>query len=174
MRVVSETSEAELARKRKADETRRAMDRVQSAVVDLTANLLRVTRGAGKSYELGAQANQFVETLIAYREVAGCYPDTYSLDNALRFERDEEFLNRLKGDALDEYYAKEKVLRGALQTVASRLLGQSTIQRMGENEMFEGIRRIEDIQEKNRKLHEVEWKRTPPRKKSRKPRDISM
>jgi hypothetical protein len=174
MHVVSETSEAELARKRKDDETGRAMNRVQSAVVQLTANLLRVTRGAGKSYELGAQASHFVETLIAYREVAGCYPDTYSLDNALRFERDEAFLNRLKGDALDEYYANEKVLRGALQTVASRLLGQSTIQRMGENEMFEGMRRIEDIRERNRKVREAEWKRPAARKKSRKPRDISM
>lgn len=167
MHIVSETSEAELARKRKEDAVHNAMARVRSALVELGANLLRVTRGAGKSYELGTQANRFVEALISYQEAAGCYPDAVSLNGVLDFGHDEEFLSKLKGDARDEYYAKQAILRGALQTVASQMLGQLTIQRSGEKELSDGIQHLNGIREKRRKLHEAEWRQSIRAKKPR-------
>ena len=58
--VVSENSEEDLAR-------RQAMDKVRWALRDLAANLMVITRGAGKPWEIGRQAQQLVNELLAYR-----------------------------------------------------------------------------------------------------------
>jgi hypothetical protein len=51
MRIVSENSETDLARQR-------ALDQVDWKIRELTANLLRITRGAGKPYEIMQQMMQ--------------------------------------------------------------------------------------------------------------------
>jgi hypothetical protein len=56
MRIVSEKSEAQIARHQAEIARDRAMNKASWALRELTANLLRVTRGAGKPYEIGRQA----------------------------------------------------------------------------------------------------------------------
>jgi hypothetical protein len=79
MRVVSENSEAELAQKA-------AMAEVYWALRELTANLLRVTRGAGSAGEIARQAQAPLDGLIKYREAVGIYPSLYELADALAID----------------------------------------------------------------------------------------
>ena len=98
MEVVSENTPEAVAARRKQLEIEDAKDLVQWALRDLAANILRVTRGAGKSYELGQQAQYFVECLIAYRQVVGCYPASWDLDAMLGVEKDQEVVARMNDE----------------------------------------------------------------------------
>jgi hypothetical protein len=66
VKLVSENSDAEIAEND-------ALAAVEWALRDLAANILRVVRGAGKPYDLGRQAVEFANALVAYREAAGVY-----------------------------------------------------------------------------------------------------
>ena len=61
-------------------------------------------------------------------------------------ERGPEFVERLSDEELAEYHAKQAIIRGALQIVASRLVGQLTQERAGDHEMYRGLNRMEEIQ----------------------------
>jgi hypothetical protein len=98
-------------------EQRRCRLRVEYALRQLTANLLRVTRGAGRPSEVPAQALSLLEPCQEFRQVGH--------------------------DAPDFNHAVHTIVRGALQMTASRLLGQLTQERTGENEFYD---RIDDFQ----------------------------
>ncbi len=133
MRVVSENSAEDLARVR-------AEARVDGALRELAANMLRVVRGAGRPYELLRQADRFLAVCEAYREAVGHYPPDQDLGAALQVHRELE-----PGIFAESEYviadAREAMMRGGLQIAASRLLGQATQMRAGEAELFDGARR---------------------------------
>jgi hypothetical protein len=58
------------------------MEEVERTLRELTANLMRVTRGAGRPFQIGQQAQGLVEALIAYRDATGLYPSCSWLDVA--------------------------------------------------------------------------------------------
>lgn len=132
MRIVSENSDADLARER-------AIRQVDWALRDLTANLMRVTRGAGKPYEIGRQAQDFITALIEYRDTVGHFPPSDELASLLTIERDPEVMARMNDDNLAQIYAEQEIIRGSLQIVASRLVGQSTQETAGSDEMLGGV-----------------------------------
>jgi hypothetical protein len=68
MEVVSENSEAELARRRREDEVADALEQLGGRLRTLATNLLRIIRGAGKPSEIVFQA------MTAYHEAAGRWP----------------------------------------------------------------------------------------------------
>jgi hypothetical protein len=131
------------------------MARVRSALVDLVANALRVTRGAGKSGDLGQQACEFLQALNEYEEVAGFYPGSWNLDNALSIQREPSA--QLSVDELVERAAETVILQGALQVVASRMLGQRTFESKGQNELYDGIRQLDEHRKERRKRLKEEW-----------------
>jgi hypothetical protein len=138
MRIDSENSEVEIAR-------RHALRQVEQTLRELTANLIRVTRGAGKPYEIEAQAQSFLAALADYNETTGKFPSNYELANALTLERYVERIGRMPGWYRLERDAKREVICGSLQIAASRLLDQRTQERAGEHEMYLGIRDLGDI-----------------------------
>jgi hypothetical protein len=145
MRIVSENSDADLAR-------RRALERIEGTLRALTANLLRVTRGAGNAHELGRQAADFIEAVEAHRSSTGTMP--MSEEVAAMLDLDQyELLGKLDARERSRLLAEQTVIRGALQVVASRLMEQRTQETAGHHEMFEGINRVEDIREAER----AEW-----------------
>lgn len=146
LQVVSENTETDKAR-------RWAANQVSWALRDLTANLLRVVRGAGKSYEIGRQLEAALQAFIEYQKAFGHWPPAYDLSEALSVDRAEEWRSRLKGSELSRLYAEERVVRGALQKTASRLIGQTTQERAGDSEMYEGFRALEAAQDEMRR----EW-----------------
>ncbi len=78
LKLVNENSKAEVDR-----EWARA--RIRWPMKELAANLIRVTRGAGRVYDLPRQMVDVLEAMEAYRDVAGCYPSDYGLQQLCRF-----------------------------------------------------------------------------------------
>jgi hypothetical protein len=132
MRIVNENPDADLARER-------ATRQVDWTLRDLTANLMRVTRGAGKPYEIGRQAQDFIAALIDYRDAVGHFPPSAELASLLTVERDPEVMARMNDDNLAQIYAEQEIIRGSLQIVASRLVGQSKQETAGSHEMLGGV-----------------------------------
>lgn len=153
MRIVSENSAEDLAR---FD----AEQQVDMAVRELAANLLRVVRGAGRASELGRQADQFLAACEAYREVVGHYPPSEDLGAALHVHEMPE-PGKLAEHEYEFAAARESMVRGGLQIAASRLLGQSTQERAGESELFDGGRQYAALREERRK--EAERERLAPK-----------
>jgi hypothetical protein len=66
--------------------------------------------------------------------------------------------------------AEHTIYRGALQTLASELIGQNTQQRSGENEFHQGLRQLERIREERMRKEAARASQPTPRKrKLRKP-----
>jgi len=92
-----------------------------------------------------------------YREAHGAYPKPKLLRQALDPEdadfdhaewaqiRDEEALKwlSLSGEP-EKLEAEKKLLRGALQICASRLVGQHTQQILGEHELYSGVHQMKE------------------------------
>jgi hypothetical protein len=74
------------------------------------------------------------------------------LTNSLSAERDREFIKGLSDEFLEQYYAEQSIIRGALQIVASRLLGQRLQEAAGHREMYcDGVNKLEEIRAERRK-----------------------
>src|SRR5215470_14305441 len=134
MKVVAENTENDdLAR-------REAVLKVQSALRELAANLMRTVQGAGAPGEVGQQAQEFVNSLVAHREACGHMPGLDEIAAALSFEH-REWSGGLSDAAMDRLDARDMIVRGCLQIAASELLGQSTQLATGRREMHQGIRK---------------------------------
>jgi len=145
LRVVSSQSPHELER-RKADAE------IAPPFRALAANVLRIVRGAGRPEVLGGQMVACMQAVERYREAHGAYPKAKVLRLALdpeeaSFEtghwaqiQDEEALKWLSMSGQPEKLeAERKLLRGALQICASRLVGQNTQEIIGEHELYGGV-----------------------------------
>ena len=169
MRLVISNSEAEVVHKRE-------LGAIHATLRDLAANLLRVTRGAGRPYELANQAVAFVNACVAFREATGAYPMADEIAAALDLNDEPEWIRELEGTERALYDAKYVIIRGALQIVASEFLGQRTQVAAGSHELADGIRdhqaAIKAMRELRRKVAEkphtvVRSKSKPSRKNVR-------
>jgi hypothetical protein len=149
MKVISESSELEIAHQR-------AMPHVEWALRELAANLIRVTRGAGAPQSIGRQAQELIDNLVAYRDAVGHLPDPDQIASALDVDKTREI--RLdKSDAdLDDRYAIETIISGSLRTAAARLLRQRLQESAGEREMDSGLRELEVVKEARRRKRAAE------------------
>jgi hypothetical protein len=138
MRIASENSEIEIPRNR-------VMGRVKRTLRELTANIMRVARGAGKPGLIERQAAAFVKALIKYDEITGLSAPPDDLAKVLYTELDAELIEWSTGGNTAQHYAEETVIRGSLQITASRLLNQHLLAQAGKNEMLAGIRDLERI-----------------------------
>ncbi|MBB6465585.1 hypothetical protein HNQ96_001443 [Aminobacter lissarensis] len=116
---------------------------------DLAANIIRVVRGAGKSYEIASQCVLVLKVFQQYRDRVGCWPSSWEIDEALSIRRESE--NPTYDDAWEREHARDTIIRGALQVTASRLVGQNTQEQRGRSEMMDGVRELEHIREEARK-----------------------
>lgn len=136
MKIVSENTEADIARER-------AMQRVRNELQEITANLIRVVRGAGRPHEIARQSLALTEALTAYQAAAGMLP--LGDDLAAVIQPEEPGLHDWRAEDQVRHYARQRVIDGALQVAASRLLGQLTQERAGEREMHDGMVQIEEM-----------------------------
>jgi len=138
MELVSSNSDHDL-------EVRRARERAELAMLDLTANLLRIVRGAGKPYEIGRQVIACATAMQDHWDVAKVWPYN-EMAEAIRLPGlyDMKYGEGRDGDMA---YARQSILRGALQHIASDLLEQRTQQRAGDHEMMQGVNEILRIRE---------------------------
>lgn len=143
MKVVSENSKEELARRRK-------YPAVEWALKDLAANLMRVARGSGEPQRIYAQCFKLIEAMSDYSKEVGTWPSSHHLQASLDCQRD--LTDYLRSEYFEELDAYEIMLRGALQVVASRLLEQKTQESAGDHQLHDGRRMLEKAREDRRKL----------------------
>lgn len=144
VKIVSSNTDAELAR-------RRALRDAEVALVDLTSNLLRIVRGAGKSYEVGRQAAAVVRAFQAHWDAANMYPSAGEIDEMLSLEREDFIFDRYGEAEAMRILAQRQIIRGALQAAASELVGQRTQQTAGEREMWQGINSVIEGRERRKR-----------------------
>jgi hypothetical protein len=151
-----------------AEYAQQAIDR---ALLQLTANLIRIVRGAGKPEELIGQCAEFVNAAVDFQDKTKRWPPPNALVEAVRFEQD-------RSTDYDSFEARRQMaintmIRGSLQMVASKLLEQRTQFDRGEDEFDRGYRILEDLFEEQRKKRIAEQraarqpsatKRKPPKR----------
>ncbi len=57
---------------------------------ELAANIIRVVRGAGKSYEIAGQCVSVIEAFQQYRDKVGQWPSSWEIDQALSISRERQ------------------------------------------------------------------------------------
>jgi hypothetical protein len=143
MEIVSSQSEQDIARK----DAERSVD---WAIRELTANLMRISRGAGKSYDVGKQTVELMNSFQEYWDTHGVWP----WDRLNEFLAYDRFQYELRPDTelLERSLRRtqNKIVRGSLQMVASDLLRQSTQVAAGETEFFDGYFEREKAYEEER------------------------
>lgn len=143
MRIVSDNSDEEIGR-------HHAELRVTSDLIELSANLLRIIRGAGRAYEIRDQLIGVLQAMEEYRSVTGHGVPSDVISKALDFH-EPEWVEKLGDLEWQRYMAKRQIIRGALQIAASELLGQRTQVAAGDTQLHEGIRELERVAEEQRK-----------------------
>ena len=130
-RLVVENDPAELRRAQ-------ALQEISFPLRDLAANVMRVSRGAGKSYALGIQCAEVIASFERYRELTNQWASSWEIDAILRVRNVGLFESGYSehDDAVDD------IIGGSLQISASRLLDQKTQERAGEREMYSGLNSI--------------------------------
>jgi hypothetical protein len=159
MKIVSENSEEDLETRRKESEMRFARSKVKAALIDLTANLLRIVRSpdtGGKPYQVLRETVTLMEAFKEYDKVAGHWPPAHEIAEALSTRPVHESIDEAIKHWDPVKHAEDTIISGALQIAASRLLGQRTIAIKGSSEMHDGIRELEQAYMERLKKEEAE------------------
>jgi hypothetical protein len=93
---------------------------LRATLLELTANLMRVVRGAGKAERIAAQTNAFAIAFNEYSDIHGHGPAADLLREILHFRSNDPPDGGLPEDTI----AESAICRTALQVVASKLLDQ--------------------------------------------------
>lgn len=142
-----------------AENTRQQIDvnmlqeRVDYALRELAANIIRVVRGAGKPDDIIDQCNDVLKAAIDYHDKGHRFVSYHTVAEALRLDRDDI-------DDYDSYFGRRKLairrmVKGSLQIAASRLLQQQTQVHRGEAELDDGFIELESLREERRKQREA-------------------
>ncbi len=137
-----------------------ARDQLDYALRELTANLLRIVRGAGMPHRIGVDLGALRQAVHEYKRAHGDWPSPKVLVEILRFEsgiaelqgrRSQAEIDAMEERGLfDRMDAEYEICRGALQIVASDLLGQRIQKIAGQKELYEGIRNLQAARERRR------------------------
>ncbi|WP_128925756.1 hypothetical protein [Bradyrhizobium guangxiense] len=159
------------------------------AVRECAANLLRIVRGAGKPHELLLQMKKVIDSAVKFQEVHGYWPDDVIAAELHLDDERQEILERCRAGnlsqadidrwrndgTLDEMSAEYITFCGALQVIASRMIGQKTQESAGDSEFHRGLRELEEVREgrRRRALQEMRASRAAPaRRKTIKKRKL--
>lgn len=120
----------------------RATNVVKGTVRDMAANLLRIIRGNGYPHLIYDQMGDFYKSVIAFEELNKFGPG-HQLNEFLRYREPtslEEWEAFLVGKRRDrEADAIHMICQGALQYVASELVGQRLQSDAGMAELLRGV-----------------------------------
>ena len=144
MRIVSENSDEDLKRREIDAEFR-------WAIRELAANLMRITRGSGKPHEIGRQAQDMINIIDRYRLEVGHFPWARDLSSHLDIWTGWDEREKLGEVEFHCQTEEERLLRAALQLVASRMLGQRLQESPAETELLLAIKSLGEAREERRK-----------------------
>jgi hypothetical protein len=153
------------------------------ALREAAANMLRIIRGAGKSYALLKQLSDVVSAAVKVQDVTGRLP-TDILETVLRRESETEaILEKRRAGEIDEASierwhedgtfdrqdAEDSIKAGVLQMIASQFVGQVTQKCAGQSEMRNGINKVFAATQKAKQYRDA-GQRAPRAKTARKKR----
>jgi hypothetical protein len=136
LRVVSERSSEEIKKQT-------ATLALKFSLVNLTANLIRIVRGAGKPDRLLDDIDGFLGAYKDYCVTVDRVPDGAVLSALLQFTPDQN----PDDDRLDEVLLENAICRDALQIVASSLVDQRIHREKALGELQDHLRRFVDVRE---------------------------
>lgn len=139
--IVAEQSEAER-------DKQRALDELRWPTREMTANLLRVMRGAGRPHYLPQQIIDLAGMILEANKLSNAWGIWTTMEEVLH----DAFPDR--DDDIDS--ARQTLLRGSLQTLASNLVDQNTQRIRGERELTEGVDEMLAAWNERRRLREEE------------------
>jgi hypothetical protein len=152
MRLVSNNTDADVER-------RKVRRNLGFALRKLAANIMRVSRGAGKPYDLGLELARCIDGYQAYHNAHGFYPPEDEIARMLDYERDwpepvdgpdrrevawREDMDELELLQRSRDHAERAMQRASLQMVAAMLVGQDLQRRRGQDALEIAIRRHKD------------------------------
>ena len=155
MRLISENSDADLARNQ-------ALLELRWPLRDLAANIMRVARGAGRGYEIGQQCVAVLRGIEAFREAVGHYPSDAEISEAISLREGD----RDRWD--DMRYGLHEIMEGGLQFAASILLAQSTQEAAGRHQMIDGVRTLDKAREAKRRQWQEQASQARPLPRAKK------
>jgi hypothetical protein len=157
MRIVSDNSDEDLRRA----QAKRVVEQIAR---ELAANLMRITRGAGKPYIVVDEALSLAEAAREFREAWGVWPHN-EIAAAIALP---DYVHRtdLSDADFSIEFGKHQAVRGALQFVASTLLDQKIQVRSGESDLMQGMREVERGREMNRQEWQASQRRPRANAKS--------
>jgi len=139
--VASERSEKEIKEQQAAEE-------IEFALVELTANLMRVVRGAGAPHRIVAQLNACAAAFRAYFDDVGHMPSASLLATLIRMPGADR---TLEGDRYEEALVNHSVYRAVLQIVASSLMNQNLHHESALNDLQTHLLMREELQNARRR-----------------------
>jgi hypothetical protein len=137
LKIVSNNSEQEIA-------GNRAREEAEQAAVDLTANLIRIVRGAGRPHDIREQILRLALAMEAHREAGFGFP-VDAMAEAIRLPDELRQTEGLSDRGIGLALARQATVNGALQYTASAILDQPLPLRRGEQQMMDGVRGFESI-----------------------------
>lgn len=143
LHIAAEQNEASLKQQEEARRHAIAASDVRWALIELAANIMRISRGAGRSPDIGPQCVGVIESFEAYRQVVGMWPSSYEISTALAWMPDHE--ERVQLNWSEREYSVADIVGGSLQIAASSLLRQRTQEAAGENQMYRGLNGVYDL-----------------------------
>lgn len=137
-------SDADLAR-------RFAMQIVEDRLRELAANILRTIRGTGNPHTILSEAQALIDATLSYREQVGEFPAPDKIGKALDIDAPDERLNHVSPEAEAVVTARNRIIHGALQVAASRMVEQRPQEAADNTELREGIDALRAATEERRK-----------------------
>jgi hypothetical protein len=163
MRLVIDNSPEALEQLSQEKARLRALDQMEGPLRDLAGNLMRVVRGAGKPEEILSDVFAVLKASEAYRATTDDLPPpphALAAMLSIRPEPRTEPAHPLGPNNLLEGECKEAeltVVAGALRVAAARLIGPQVQEKLGSQEMYQGIREIERVRAGERKQTAERW-----------------
>lgn len=161
LKVVSERPAEEIKKQR-------AAAALGHTLRTLTANLLRIVRGAGKPEQIVDHVEAFARSFTEYCKDTDEMPDTSILRGMIGFHCEPSSDD---GDRFNDGLLENSICRHALQVVASTLLDQKIPRDNAMRELRAAMRLMEDSQAKRKKrrrqAQRIAAKPASPEKKPR-------
>lgn len=120
------------------------MQDIRWATAEFMSNWLRVMRGAGKPHLMIRHLYELANAVKKAVDDGNVYKANCEIESVLQ----DAVPSYWNGRERDESY--HTIVRGSLQLLASKLVGQGTQQIRGESEINDGIREMEDYWKKQR------------------------
>jgi hypothetical protein len=134
--LASAQSEAALA----AEWTKQKLD---NALIELAANLIRVVRGAGRPDEIIGNCAGVIKAAGEYRDANKRHPHPYEIAETLLLKH--ERLSHVDSLATGRQAALHDIVCGSLQFTASKLIGQPLQVHQGRREIEGALRDIDRL-----------------------------